>query len=123
MVRRDGVDLIEVNPRPGATLDVFPHRELFAAHLAACDGVLPDAPLAFAGAEAAAIALCPRSLAVPPEFHWPDWTADREPPGRTVAAEAPLCTVLASAPSAGAARALAHTRTAAILGMMEQPHG
>jgi predicted ATP-grasp superfamily ATP-dependent carboligase len=123
MVRADGIDLVEINPRPGATLDVFPHRDLFAAHVAACDGVLPGAPLAFAGADAAAIVYAPRALAVPPDFDWPDWTADREPPGRAVAAQAPLCTVLAAAADGAAARALAATRTAAIIGVMEQLHG
>ncbi len=120
MVRADGIDLVEINPRPGATLDVFPHPDLFSAHVAACDGALPDAPPAFDGAAAAAIVYAPRPLAVPPDFDWPDWTADREPPGHRIAAQAPLCTVLAAAPDAAAARALAGARTAAIIGLMEQ---
>ena len=45
--RRDAVWLIEVNPRPGATLDVFESDEgaLFARHVAACEGRLTPAPL------------------------------------------------------------------------------
>ncbi|MGH6853307.1 MAG: ATP-grasp domain-containing protein, partial [Methylocella sp.] len=44
--------LIEVNPRPGATLDIFEDRggSLFRAHIDACLGRLPRRPLAFAGA-------------------------------------------------------------------------
>ena len=50
--------LIEVNPRPGATLDIFEDRggSLFRAHLCSSLGCLPPRPLEFAGAAAAGIA-------------------------------------------------------------------
>ena len=47
LVSADAVWLLEVNPRPGATLDVFEPDEgaLFAHHVAACDGRLtPSSP-------------------------------------------------------------------------------
>ena len=42
LVSADVVWLIEINPRPGATLDVFESNEapLFARHVAACEGRL-----------------------------------------------------------------------------------
>ncbi len=42
LVSTDAVWLIEINPRPGATLDVFESNEtpLFARHIAACEGRL-----------------------------------------------------------------------------------
>ena len=45
MVSTDAVWLIEINPRPGATLDVFESNEvlLFARHIAACEGHLTHA--------------------------------------------------------------------------------
>ncbi len=60
----DGFHLLEVNPRPGATLDIFMDRDgaLFDAHLAACRGHLPREPLVFTKAAATAIAYAPREL-------------------------------------------------------------
>ena len=45
LVSADAVWLIEVNPRPGATLDVFESNEgaLFARHVASCEGHLAPA--------------------------------------------------------------------------------
>ena len=45
LVSADAVWLIEVNPRPGATLDVFESNEdaLFTRHVAACEGRLTPA--------------------------------------------------------------------------------
>src|ERR1700731_2980011 len=44
-----------VNPRPGATLDIFEDRDgsLFRAHIDSCRGRLPRCPLEFTGAAAA----------------------------------------------------------------------
>ena len=46
LVSGDTVWLIEINPRPGATLDVFEPNEgaLFAHHVAACEGRLMSVP-------------------------------------------------------------------------------
>ena len=100
LLREDGFDLLEINPRPGASLDVFAGARLFALHVAACEGRLPDRPPDLPGAAAAAVVYAPRPLAVPDRFAWPDWTADRQRPG-PVAAGMPLCTVRATADDAG----------------------
>ncbi len=128
----EGTDffLLEINPRPGATLDVFAALPLFALHLAACAGHLPaglpalPAPLhqpglspAGAGEEggaAAAVVYAPRPLTVPACFRWPAWAADRQPAG-PVAAAAPLATVLAGAESAAAAQDAVRRRAACLL--------
>ena len=47
LVDGDDFRLLEINPRPGATLDIFepPKGSLFALHIAACEGELePHAP-------------------------------------------------------------------------------
>ena len=46
LVSDEAVWLIEINPRPGATLDVFESNEdpLFARHVAACEGRLTRTP-------------------------------------------------------------------------------
>ena len=50
-----------------------------------------------------------RKLEDRPAF-WPDWTADRQSPGTSLAAGDPVCTVFARGPSAAAARAIVRSR-------------
>jgi predicted ATP-grasp superfamily ATP-dependent carboligase len=118
LVRPDGFDLLEINPRPGASLDVFAAAPVFALHLAACEGRLPEFPPPLPGATAACVVYAPRRLTVPEGFRWPDWTADRQRAG-PVASAAPLCTVLAEGASVAAARAEAERRTENLLAIIE----
>jgi predicted ATP-grasp superfamily ATP-dependent carboligase len=117
LVRDDGFHLLEINPRPGATLDLFAGAAgtCFHLHVQACRGALPPAAPVYAGAAAAAVVYAPGRLVLRDDFVWPAWTADRQPPGLPVAADAPLCTVLAEAATADRARALVAARAAAIL--------
>jgi uncharacterized protein len=121
LVREDGFDLLEVNPRPGATLDVFADRGLFRWHLEACQGSLPDADAAavWQGGAAAATVYVRNGVCLPAAFAWPAWTADRQPSGEFVPAGAPLCTVLADAADAAAAEHLVRRRAAEILALAE----
>jgi predicted ATP-grasp superfamily ATP-dependent carboligase len=98
--------LMEINPRPGATLDIFEPEEgsLFGLHVAACRGALPDRAPTWAAAKAGAILYADKTIAAVPAFDWPDWTADRPPEGSCVPADTPICTVMASASSAAVAR-------------------
>lgn len=116
MLGAERLYLLEINPRPGATLDVFEDSDsrLFALHMDACEGRLPDDPPRYAGAAAAAVVYAPRALRVPEGMVWPDWAADRQKPGR-VRAHAPLCTVLAEAADATAAESLVRQRRTTIL--------
>ena len=97
LVGPGGWHLIEVNPRPGATLDIFRPAEgsLFELHVTACRGRLPTAVPNFPSRGAAgADRLCAaRDVKCVPELDWPDWTADRQPAGTQVRAGAPFCTV------------------------------
>ncbi len=123
LVRADGFDLLEINPRPGASLDVFMdgHGLLFRWHVEACrEGRLPVRPPRFASAAASAVAYARRAVSLRQDFAWPDWAADRQRPGRPVPEAGPLCTVLAEAASTEAARALAMARVGIILGMAEE---
>lgn len=111
--------LVEINPRPGATFDLFSGPGLFAAHLAACAGKLDHTLPLPGGGAAAAIAYARAPLTIPPGFAWPEWAADRQPAGSPVAAHEPLCTVRAEAATAAAARALVMERIETILAMAE----
>jgi predicted ATP-grasp superfamily ATP-dependent carboligase len=124
LVDRDEFRLLEINPRPGATLDVFEPAEgsLFALHVAACQGELDCkldcAPPRFEGACAAAIVYAERDIAAVPAVQWPDWTADRPHSGTAIKAGEPLCSVKAAATTAAAARAGVDERLAAVLAMV-----
>ena len=117
LVDGDEFRLLEINPRPGATLDVFEPAQgsLFALHIAACDGELGGAPPRFDDAHAAAIVYAERDIASCPALRWPDWTADRPQPGTAIKAGEPLCTVTAAASTAAAARVLVNERLALVL--------
>lgn len=117
LVRPDGFDLLEINPRPGASLDAFADANgtVFALHVNACRGLLPRAAPTWRGAAAAAVVFAPRRCVLPEGFVWPAWAADRQPPGLPVGAGGPLCTVRAEAETPQAARALVQRRTSAIL--------
>ncbi|HLN07547.1 MAG TPA: ATP-grasp domain-containing protein [Xanthobacteraceae bacterium] len=116
LVDGDQFWLLEVNPRPGATLDIFEPGDgsLFALHVAACNGTLDALPCNLNAAAAAGIVYAGHDIAVP-AFAWPDWTADRQSAGTAVKAGSPVCTVLAAAATANDARALVDRRVAKIV--------
>ncbi|MDP4022280.1 ATP-grasp domain-containing protein [Methylobacterium sp. NEAU 140] len=109
-----GWRLTEINPRPGATLDVLDRRgaPLFAAHVAACLGGTPEIGAAPVDAAASRICYAGGDHAPVPALAWPDYARDRPRPGSTVRRDAPLCTVLATGKDGGAARAALDDRTA-----------
>jgi len=117
LVASEGWNLIEVNPRPGATLDIFESNDapLFALHMAACRGELPAEPPVYVGAAASRIVYARGPVHCVRHIDWPDWTADRQRPGTSLAVGAPVCTVLARADTAEAARALVMERGDLIL--------
>jgi uncharacterized protein len=118
LVNRQTFRLLEINPRPGATLDIFEPADgsLFALHVAACAGHLPDHAPALDGAAAAAIVYADRDIRVP-ALDWPAWTADRPQAGTSVNAGEPFCTVHAHAATASEARRLVNRRQTAILAL------
>jgi predicted ATP-grasp superfamily ATP-dependent carboligase len=126
LVRADGFDLLEINPRPGATLDMYADLPLFAAHVATAQGTrpdtLPEATLGRTlppGGRAVAVAYARRDMVLPRGFVWPAWTADRQSAGVAIDAGEPFCTTHARAADAGAARALVTARVAAIVELAE----
>jgi predicted ATP-grasp superfamily ATP-dependent carboligase len=119
LVRDRDFDLLEVNPRPGASLDAFDGFDgapgLFDLHCRACAGQLPEHWSEPAEATALMVLYAPHDLTVPGGITWPDWTADRPAPGTVVGRGDPICTVLAQ----GAARALVTARAADVLGALQ----
>ena len=121
LVSDDAVWLIEINPRPGATLDVFESNEapLFARHVAACEGRRMPASSSFA-VKAAETVYAPHEVAVREGLNWPDWAVDRPPPGTRFSAGDPVCTVLASGATVDLARACASERAREIIALVQE---
>lgn len=111
--------LLEINPRPGATLDLLDRRPtpLLIRHLAACRGELGRAEPVPALACGTAIVYASRTVASVPSLSWPDFVADRPGAGTRVRAGAPICTVTAigRTPAAVKLALAAREKTAALL--------
>jgi predicted ATP-grasp superfamily ATP-dependent carboligase len=120
LVHGNAFHLLEINPRPGATLDIFEPADgsLFALHVAACARQLPDRAPALDGAAASAIVYADRDIRAP-ALDWPAWTADRPQAGISVKAGEPFCTVHARGETAAEARRFVERRQAAILTLAE----
>lgn len=108
--------LLEINPRPGATLDILDDASgnLFAAHVAACQGDNPASALKGrwipARAAAAAYLYADAGPVRIGEVAWPDWCADRPGKGTEVARGQPLATVISSASTSADAERLCRNR-------------
>lgn len=103
--------LLEINPRPGATLDIFDHDDapLLAAHLGASRG--EQAPLPeHEGSMASMVVYSFDDIASFPEMDWPDWLADRQPSGTPIGRGEPICTIFASGKTAYEAQELLFQR-------------
>lgn len=104
--------LLEINPRPGATLDIFDMGEppLFSLHLdAVLHETLPAVPTLH-GAAATQIVYASQAISVPSGLRFPSWTVDRPRPGVSLMVNDPFCTVLAQEEYACEAKALCAER-------------
>ena len=110
--------LLEINPRPGGTLDIFANAApaLMRVHLdALLNSRLPAEAPTIDSAAASATVFAPERLAIPEIVNWPRWAVDLPKPGERIDKERPICTVLAGAESADEARRLVQARTSDIL--------
>jgi predicted ATP-grasp superfamily ATP-dependent carboligase len=113
-----GFHLLEINPRPGASLDVFDGegpQALFGRHVAACKGRLLSGWRPPKRASAMSVVYADRLLRVPRNITYPPWLADRPAPGARIELGAPVCTVMAAAADAEAARHLVLARGRRVL--------
>jgi predicted ATP-grasp superfamily ATP-dependent carboligase len=121
LVSDDAAWLVEINPRPGATLDVFESNEapLFARHIAACEGCLTPASCSMTF-KAAEIVYAPHDIVVRGQGNWPDWAVDRSAPGTLIAAGDPLCTTLGVGATVDLAHACASERARRIVALVQE---
>jgi predicted ATP-grasp superfamily ATP-dependent carboligase len=107
LVRDQEFAVLEVNPRPGATFELYDAKfaeSFFALHLRACNGELPSVSRGSSAAHAHAVVYSPKSVVIAESQRWPPWCSDLSIPGTAIAAGAPLCMVHASGATAAPAR-------------------
>lgn len=120
LVNTDGVFCLEINPRPGAAIDV--HEDgggaLFEAHMIACANGDPITHLrqhwAAPPAKASAYLYADDGPLTMGKIAWPDWASDRQRAGTQVGAHQPLASVQAVAETADEARKICTDRLAAL---------
>lgn len=125
VIAGDEPNLIEINPRPGASLDILDDAAgtLFKAHVAAFSG--GDAVEQLSrdwrpSPQAAAYVYADQGDLVVPQIDWPDWVSDRPPAGRTIPGSSPIVTVHAGADDPDAAEQACRVRARQIIDMLYQ---
>lgn len=125
LIAGDTFTVLEINPRPGATLDVFdddPSLRLWEWH---CRSVRGELPPPITGSRptvrAAAVVYADRARYVPPGIAWEPWIADIPAAGSCIVSGAPVCTVFAAGPGCAIARDLTHRRSEAVLRRLPEP--
>jgi predicted ATP-grasp superfamily ATP-dependent carboligase len=122
----DGEDwrLLEINPRPGATLDLLDRGKtpLLSSHVAASEGHLLPVEDRPPGAAGSIILYVPRTIASVGPVPWPAYVADRPKVGTTIRAGQPVCTVTAAGCDPAEVRSLLERRAANVFGMLEHGH-
>jgi predicted ATP-grasp superfamily ATP-dependent carboligase len=122
LVRDEEPLLLEINPRPGATLDIFDHgaTALLRLHLDAVrQGTLPSRVSTSGEAAAAAIVYAERGGRAPAGIAWPTWVADRPKPSEWIDKNRPICTVLARARTAAGAKRSVEARRRLVLKLFQ----
>ncbi|MFN0219280.1 MAG: ATP-grasp domain-containing protein [Hyphomicrobium sp.] len=116
--------LVDINPRPGAAIDVLDDEDgyAFSAHIIACQGgYVAPMPRRPTGAKAAAVLHADRGMVNVGTIAWPEWSADRPTPDSVVPHGAPLATARASADTAENAENLARARLADLETLIYEP--
>lgn len=117
IVSGDGYAVLEVNPRPPATIDLHDDHaagSLFELHLRACRGELPRALPQSETVRAHAVFYAPRALRIAPGFRFPDWCSDLPASAEVHAPGMPVCMVHAAGSGAAEVRHLLQQRHRAL---------
>jgi predicted ATP-grasp superfamily ATP-dependent carboligase len=110
--------VLEVNPRPSATLTLYDAdypQGLLAAHLDACAAGVPAGDLPQSPPRAWRVVYAQRDGQIPAALEWPAWSADRPLPAARFRVGEPLCTVSAEGATGEEAANLSAARRDAVL--------
>jgi predicted ATP-grasp superfamily ATP-dependent carboligase len=113
LLRGDGWSVLEVNPRPTATIDLYDAdvpRGLLDWHIRAVGGELPDDPFPSGPARAHLIVRAERPWRIPARLRFPVWCRDIPLTGQEFVMGDPVCTVHAAAGSPDEAVRLVRAR-------------
>lgn len=110
MLSGDKLLALEVNPRLSATFDLYSIPDLFERHLQACLGEIAALPPLPQKSKAHLVFYAPADVTISDDMAWPEWAVDLPPTGAVCKAGEPLCSVLAEAADAEAAKALVFAR-------------
>lgn len=101
ILAQDEIQVLEVNPRPTATLAL--HNEngsLFAAHISACEGMLHyEGPGLARNCQGMEVFYADQDVSIPAMIEWPEWIADIPVSGRRINAGEPCCSINAAGDS------------------------
>ena len=123
IVNGDNYFVIEVNPRPSGTLDLYDAdcpEGLFHWHLQASNGVLPERLFARTHIRAHAVVYALQALQLDRDVQWPQWCSDIPEPRSAFAPRMPVCMVHADGADLETVNALVHARRETILSLVEQ---
>lgn len=118
----DELWVLEINPRLSSTFDLYQSEQanLFDLHVNAALSKKFNWPKLPGKAKARDIFYAPYDLDFKEHVDWPEWVADIPLQHSQIAAENPVCTVLAEAESAAMARELVITRTNMLKNIINQ---
>jgi len=125
ILNEDGLFVIDLNPRPTATLELYEHLVgdgWIRHHIRACLGELPSLPIMGSAARHGhRIVYAPRTVEIPDPLHWPEWVKDRPLPRARVFAGQPLCSLFAQGAGADEVEFRLAQRQAEVLELIGAP--
>jgi uncharacterized protein len=106
ILNEDGIFVLDLNPRPSATLELYEHLVpdgWIRHHIQACLGKLPVVPIIGSLLRYGhLIVYTPKTVDIPQSMAWPHWVKDRPSAGTRIAQGQPLCSLFAQGNSAEA---------------------
>lgn len=118
---QDDIWVLEINPRLSSTFDLYQSLScnLFDLHVKACSDLVLGEIVVPTLSKARQVIYADNELDIPAHSEWPSWVADIPVANSHIAANNPVCTVLAEAENAVEARALVNTRKAVVEEMIK----
>jgi predicted ATP-grasp superfamily ATP-dependent carboligase len=94
IVQGDSVLVVEINPRPSASMQLYDMGGLMAAHIDSLAGLIQGRSYRFDGFCAYQVVFAGQDLVVPDAICWPDQAVDLPGPGLHIKQGLPLCSLI-----------------------------
>jgi methenyltetrahydromethanopterin cyclohydrolase len=86
--------LLEINPRPSASMQLYNDASLLIEHIKASQGELSDYNFVQDGNSAYQIVYANQDMLIPEAFAWPDFCMDLPKPGSLIHTGQPVCSII-----------------------------